>query len=384
MARFTGRRRVLVHVRTAMHAAVLDPMARALERDPRIGVQYLAESPRQQKEIARRCGLSRRWISPTAARWSRTDLLLTADPWDPPRLFRCHHRINFFHGVAGKYNLDDPSHLPIGFADYDRVAFVNADRMQRYLAKHIVRAEQAALVGFPRIDALVNGEYDSVAIRRDLGLEPQRQTAIYAPTWSPASSLHLAGEAIVASLAEAGWNVIVKPHARSFDPEPRFSGGIDWGRRLRAIEKPGRIVLCEDGDASPLLAASDLMVTDHSSIGFEFCLLDRPLIVFDAPELASVARINEERIAALRSAARVVTDASELGRAANDEMAQPDRRRRERLAAAEPLFYEPGFATDRALDLIYSVIELGRPAALETSQSMALPRPNTPIAARLR
>jgi hypothetical protein len=385
VARVTGTWRVLFYVRTAMHAAVLDPMARGLERDGRIAVRYLAESPRQQEQISRQCGLSRRWMSPAVARWTRIDLLLTADPWAPPTLRRCHHRINFFHGVAGKYDLDDPSHLPIGFEEYDRVAFVNGDRLQRYLAKNIVRPEQAALIGFPRIDSLVNGTYDAVAIRQQLGLEPTRPTAIYAPTWSPASSLHIAGEAIVASLVGAGWNVIIKPHARSFDPETKYSGGIDWRQRLRGVEAAGRVVLSEDGDASPLLAASDLMVTDHSSIGFEFCLLDRPLIVFHAPDLARVARINPERIAALRSAARVVGEASELGRIANEEMAEPGRRQRERRAAAEPLFHGPGTATDRALELIYSVLALGRPAALPEVRTMPAAHPtNGSPAATLR
>lgn len=357
-AQATGTRRVVCHVRTAMHAAVLEPMARELERDARIDVRYLAESLRQKQQIARQSGRTHRWISSIAARWMRVDLLMTADPWAPPILFRCRRRINFFHGVAGKYDLDDPSHLPIGFDVYDRVAFVNADRMGRYLQNGVVRPGQAALVGFPRIDALVNGRYDGVAVRQRLGLEAGRPTAIYAPTWSPASSLHIAGEAIVASLAGAGWNVIVKPHARSFDPEPKYSGGIDWRQRLRRIEMPGRVVLSEDGDGSPLLAASDLMVTDHSSIGFEFCLLDRPLIVFDAPDLAHVARINPERIATLRSAARVVTDAADVGPAADAEMTHPERLRAERLAAARPLFHEPGSANDRALHLIYSLLDL--------------------------
>ena len=152
--------------------------------------------------------------------------------------------------------------------------------------------------------------------------------------------------------------MIVKPHARSFDPDEKYSGGIDWRRRLRAAEVPGRVVLCEDGDSSPLLAASDLLVTDHSSIGFEFCLLDRPIIVFDAPDLARVARINPERIAALRRAARVVGDARLVGSAADDEMDNPGRLSAARRAAAQPLFYEPGTATDRALDLLYSVLDL--------------------------
>jgi hypothetical protein len=357
-ARFTGRRRVLVYVRTAMHAGVLDPVVRVLERDGRLDVRYLAEPGARTSGIDHACGRRLPWTSAARAAWSRVDVLVTADPWAPPTLHRCARRINFFHGVAGKYDLDHPGHLPCGFDVYDRVLFVNDDRMQRYLADGVVRRERAVLVGFPKLDALVNGRYDGAAVRSRLGLEMHRRTAIYAPTWSPASSLHAGGEAIVASLVAAGWSVIVKPHARSFDPDPKYSGGIDWRRRLRAIEQPGRVVLCDDGDASPLLAASDLMVTDHSSIGFEFCLLDRPVVVVDAPDLATVARINPERIAALRQAAYVVADPSDAGRAANDELAHADRRREARAAAARPLFHDPGHATDRALVVIYDLLDL--------------------------
>jgi CDP-glycerol glycerophosphotransferase (TagB/SpsB family) len=273
-------------------------------------------------------------------------------------MHRSSRRVNFFHGVAGKYDLDDPSHLPIGFEDYDRVAFVNADRMRRYLDKGIVRREAAVLVGFPKIDALVNGRFDGAAIRERLGLEMHRPTAIYAPTWSPASSLHVAGDAIVASLVDSGWNVIIKPHARSFDLDPQYGGGINWRQRLRKLEVPGRVVFSEAADASPLLAASNLMVTDHSSVGFEFCLLDRPLIVFDAPDLPRVARINPERLAALRSAARIVSNAIDVGRVATEELANPRRLSGERARVALPLFYEPGTATDRALLVAYELLEL--------------------------
>ena len=50
-----------------------------------------------------------------------------------------------------------------------------------------------------------------------------------------------------------------------------------------------------------------LVVTDHSSIGFEFCAADRPLVVFDAPGLIEAARINPDKVALLRSAATVVS-----------------------------------------------------------------------------
>jgi hypothetical protein len=355
-SRVSGRRRVVFYVRSAMHAEVLEPIARELDHDNRINLRYLGERDGQQETIDP-LG-KRRWLSLSRAAWSRIDLLIGSDPWSLPRLNRCRRRVNFFHGVAGKYDLDDPSHLPIGFDVYDRVAFVNDDRMRRYLERGVINRSAAVLVGFPKLDALVNGCYDGGAVRRTLGLDAGRPTAIYAPTWSPASSLHLAGEAIVASLMRAGWNVIVRPHAWSFDPDPKYSGGVDWRRRLRALELPGQVVLCAGGDGSPLLAAADLMVTDHSSIGFEFCLLDRPLLVFDAPDLARVARINPERIASLRSAARVVADAAEVGAAATEELRDPSQRRAARAAAAQPLFYAPGTATSRALALVYELLDL--------------------------
>jgi hypothetical protein len=365
-ARFSGSRRVLVYVRSAMHAAVLAPITRELDRDSRIEIRYVGERDDQQSTIAHACGWPMRWMPRARAIWSQTDLLIASDPWSPPPLRRCQRRINFFHGVAGKYDLDDPGHLPIGFDLYDRVAFVNADRMQRYIARGIVRDDAAILVGFPKLDALVNGGYDGAAVRRRLGLTASRPTALYAPTWSPASSLNIAGESIVANLAQSGWNVIIKPHAWSFDPDPKYSGGIDWRQRLRDAERPGQVALCDDADVTPLLAAADLLVTDHSSVGFEFCLLDRPVIVFDAPDLGRVARINPERMAALRSAARVVYDSAEIGPAANDELADPARRRQQRLAVATPLFHDPGRATSRALAAVYQLLELS-PARIRFS-----------------
>lgn len=360
-----GRRRVLVYARNAMHLAVMDPVVRVLERDPRIAVRFLAESARKEAHIDRATGRTHRWTHRPLAALARVDLLLTADPWSPPTLLRCHRRMNFFHGVAGKYDLDDPSQMPIGFEAWDRVAFINADRMSRYERRAILRPGAAVLVGYPKLDALANGRYDAAGVHARLGLEMHRRTALYAPTWSPASSLNVAGERIVASLAAAGLNVIVKPHDLSFDPDPKYSGGVDWRARLRAIERAGRVVVSHDADCTPLLAASDLLVTDHSSIGFEFCVLDRPIVIVDVPDLARVARINPERIALLRSAARVVSDPDAVGGAALDALAHPDACAAERQAISRTLFFEPGTATQRALDVVYELLEL-RPQHIAT------------------
>ncbi len=358
-AREWPRRTVVVYVRNGMHLGVLAPVARRLEADPRVDVRYLAESADKQAHIERVTGgQPRRWVRERWARFRRVDLLISADPWNPPTLHRCFARMNFFHGVAGKYDLDDPSRLPIGFDQWDRVAFINADRPQRYAARGILKPGAAVLVGYPKLDALAKGEIDGSAVRMRLGLDASRMTALYAPTWSPASSLNVAGETIIARLADAGFNVIVKPHDLSFDRREKYSGGIDWRARLRALEKPHRIVLADAADASPLLAASDVLVTDHSSIAFEFCVLDRPVVVVHAPDLARVARINPERIARLRSAATVVDDPRDVGRVAMQELASPGRKAMERAALATEAFFEPGGATERAAAVAYELLQL--------------------------
>jgi CDP-glycerol glycerophosphotransferase (TagB/SpsB family) len=247
----------------------------------------------------------------------------------------------------------------MGFQYYDRVAFINRDRMRRYVEAGIVSRQQAVLVGYPKLDRLALGHVDGAGVRQRLGMESGRPTVLYAPTYSTASSLHLAGESIVESLSAAGWNVLVKLHDRSLDPDPRYSGGIDWRARMRALERPGRIAYVEGPDVSPYLAAADAMVTDHSSAGFEYLVLDRPLLVYDAPDLARAARINPDKIARLRSAADVVHTPEALVQAAAGALRDPGRLSRERRRVAEEMFFQPGGATARAVALLQGLLRRG-------------------------
>jgi hypothetical protein len=348
LAAWSRHRRVLVDVRTPVCAAVLGPVYEALALRQDVRLFFTSEYPDRVAALLE----GRRFVRHGRAEWLRFDLYLNADPWAAPRLRRCAARMNFFHGVAGKYDLDRPSGLPMGFDTYDRVAFINQDRMDRYLDAGVVTARQARLVGYPKLDRLASGAIDGAAVRRALGLAPDRATVLYAPTYSTASSLHLAGERIVTTLADSGCNVIVKLHDRSLDRDPRYTGGIDWRARMRALEQPGRVRYVEGPDASPFLAAADIMVTDHSSVGFEFLALDRPLIVFDAPDLAAAARINPEKIALLRTAAVVVADPVRLAAAAAAELREPARLSAQRRQVASRIFHDPGRATSRALTLV--------------------------------
>lgn len=353
IGRLSGLRRVLVELRTPVYRAVLGPVCDRLEKFHDVSLTFTSEYP----DLIRPLVGAARFITHQQAEWRRFDLYMNADPWAAARLRRCARRINFFHGVAGKYDLDCPQGLPIGLEYYDRIAFINRDRMGRYLDAGLVSPAQARLVGYPKLDRLAAGAIDGAAVRHELGFQHGRPTVLYAPTYSPASSLHIAGEAIVRSLADAGLNVLIKLHDRSFDQDSRYTDGIDWRARMRALERDGGVRHVEGADAAPLMAAADVMVTDHSSVGFEFLVLDRPLVIFDAPDLQSAARINPEKVALLRSAARVVTAVGELGATVHEELATRERLTVKRRMVADAMFHDPGYANDRAVALVRELLD---------------------------
>ena len=371
IGRLSPRRDVLVELRTPVYQAVLGPIAEALAREPRVNVWYTSEYADRIAPLVP----PGRFLTHAEVEWRRFDAYVNGDPWAAARLRRCAHRLNFFHGVAGKYDLDNPAGLPMGFEYYTHVAFINRDRMNRYLQAQIVTPSQAVLVGYPKLDRLACGGFDASAVRASLGLESGRPAVLYAPTYADASSLHLAGEAIVRRLVDDGFNVIVKLHDRSLDPDPRYNAGIDWRARFRALAtaRAGRVAFTEFADASPLLAAADAMVTDHSSIGFEYLVVDRPLVVFDAPDLARAARINPEKIQLLRSAADVAGTPEAAGKALRQALADPGRLSETRRRIARELFHEPGTATARAVQLVRSV--LGLSANRSTADSPAATQP---------
>jgi len=78
-----------------------------------------------------------------------------------------------------------------------------------------------------------------------------------------------------------------------------------------------------------------------------------------------VARINPEKVALLRSAARVVRTAGDVGPAAVEELAHRDRRSSARQAIVREMFYEPGTATERALAMVYELLEVPAPGTYE-------------------
>jgi CDP-glycerol:poly(glycerophosphate) glycerophosphotransferase len=353
------KRRILVDSRTAMNYATVAPVVTELQRDPRIEMFFTAsESPDLLSEIYADARPPHHLIKPTNAAFLHFDAYLTADfLW--ARLPRGTRRVQTFHGVAGKYRTvyDSPADSMRG---WDRLFFINKRRLQNFIDNGAIDSDSPAirLIGMPKLDCLVDGSFERNEVLTSLGVDPSRRTVLYAPTWSKYSSLSVLGEELVQRLGAAGYAVIVKLHDRSRQSDDYHSGGVDWGERLLPLLQAHGGVLAPGSNSSAYLIGADVLITDHSSVGFEYLLLDRPLIRIHVPQLLEKTDIEPVYVKLLSDAAASVNTIDELVTTVDDSFANPQRLSSTRRSIAGEMFYKPGTATARAVAEMYEVIEL--------------------------
>lgn len=360
-----SRLRILYEAASPMSLAVFGPVLTHLQRDPRLELWFTSSDRSWNTQtLFADAGITSNVLDASTIRWSRFDGYVNTDFWNMTWLPRRTRRMHFFHGVAGKYGLDAPVRIAPVVATFDRLLFPNRDRLRRYAEAGLIDADspQAALIGYPKVDCLVDGTLDRTSTLASVGLDESRPTVLYAPTWSPYSSLNTMGHDVIAALGQLDVNVIVKLHDRSYDSTTRGSGGVDWKAELVRVCRAHGARLVQDADASPWLHAADLLVTDHSSVGFEFMLLDRPIVVLDSPGLLAHARVNPDKVAMLRRAAFVAYDRDQIRSTVSTALDTPHAHRDDRRAVANELFYCPGSATQRAVQCVYDLLALPLPA----------------------
>jgi CDP-glycerol glycerophosphotransferase len=135
-------------------------------------------------------------------------------------------------------------------------------------------------LGYPRNDQMLADDAADVRrrVRRSLGIEDHQRVILYAPTWRDNlrvgrvfdKVLYLDPHEVVERLDDAV--VLVRGHYNSV----RAAEDVDPDRRV--------IDVTRYPDIADLYVAADAMVTDYSSVFFDFVLTDKPM-VFLAPDL---------------------------------------------------------------------------------------------------
>jgi CDP-ribitol ribitolphosphotransferase len=144
----------------------------------------------------------------------------------------------------------------------------------------------SAAFGIPRTDALLPSprrDADERAVRERLGLRDGRTTILYAPTFRGADLKGAAAPELldIAALHRAlggEYRLIVRLH-------PFVKSA------MRIPPEVGDFVVdaSAEPDANEVMLAGDILVSDYSSIIFEYALLNRPM-AFLAPDLAAYER----------------------------------------------------------------------------------------------
>jgi CDP-glycerol glycerophosphotransferase len=153
----------------------------------------------------------------------------------------------------------------------------------RTLAKGLgVRAELIRS-GYPRNDALINGG-DTTGLAASLGLSgDDRKVVLYAPTFRAGPNgkarrrfeIPFDLEEFAEELGETHV-LLVRPHYLNAAVIPPSLRGV--------VRDAGAV-----HDVTSLLLLADALVTDYSSLMFDYALLDRPMVFF-APDLDEYAR----------------------------------------------------------------------------------------------
>ncbi|QDY65069.1 glycosyltransferase [Glutamicibacter halophytocola] len=135
---------------------------------------------------------------------------------------------------------------------------------------------QVVRTGTPRIDEILGADSEkTAAIRDSLGIHPDQKIVFYAPTWRGSlDTKYFDTDALLETLSTLNSRDDVALIFRAHHMTEKLLEGLD----IDAIIAPQGI------SSNALLTVSDVLVTDYSSIFFDYLALNRP-IIYHVPDL---------------------------------------------------------------------------------------------------
>ncbi|WP_053689027.1 bifunctional glycosyltransferase/CDP-glycerol:glycerophosphate glycerophosphotransferase [Streptomyces sp. WM6372] len=159
---------------------------------------------------------------------------------------------------------------------------IRSEHDARTLAKGFrLRDEVLLRTGYPRNDALVeahraeaqSGERVRGPLAAELGIDPEKKVLLYAPTFRATADGAVEGFEFPFDVEEFAerlgdrFTLLVRTHyLNSVSLPPSVAGRV--------------IDVSRHHDITPLLALADGLITDYSSVMFDYSVLDRPMLFF--------------------------------------------------------------------------------------------------------
>ena len=347
---------VAFRAKRPMNYEMFRPIHARLLRDPRMKVfLYGKSSGRSDASLFDQTGALPATRRPNwMAKFTAPDVLYSADFLRATK--RARKSIQIFHGVSMKNYF-----LNRRVLDYDHVFATGPYMIRRYVEKGYYEQGDPRLceVGLPKTDRLTDGSLDRAAFLEQQGLDPALPTLLYAPSWGEESSLDRMGEALLRCLAALPFNVLVKLHDNAYDP--RFARQ-DWGALLQELKGP-RFVAPATFDVIPPMQAADLLITDLSSVAYEWLQRDRPLVFMTFEGQLTRWEGQADLATWGRRIGVECDDVDSLPAILEQELAEPGRNGPLRREACADIYFNVGSSTDAAMRETYRVLSMDAPAA---------------------
>ncbi|WP_244814787.1 CDP-glycerol glycerophosphotransferase family protein [Caballeronia sp. Lep1P3] len=172
---------------------------------------------------------------------------------------------NFMEHRNSARNLLQASHMLSPNAHTSRILLEKFDVASFFPGKMLE-------AGYPRIDATLNlASSAQAALRERLGLSTNQPVVLYAPTWRGVlGKEQVEFERLAADLKRLG----------ALPCQVLFKGHNFVEKKLAGQKTPGISVVPGDIDANELLSIVDILVTDYSSIFFDFIPTQRPILYY--------------------------------------------------------------------------------------------------------
>ena len=247
------------------------------------------------------------------------------------------------------------------FLNYDLILLPGPYHKEEFVRRFNLQKddERFKVVGWPGVDDLVRGSYDRNKIMSKIGLDPNKKTVMYAPTWGWGygnDALFARWfdreteifEKLCKKISSKNLNFIVRLHSLSFSTNKKKL--IDIAKKYNVFWQTNTTSNFRD-DPNQYLWITDILISDLSGIISEFMVLDRPVIYIDPDE--SIEPWNDCDMPKSFRAGHIVKRPEGLLEAIEDSILYSGRYSKERKEFLSKIYYNlDGRATNRGVEAI--------------------------------
>ncbi len=260
------------------------------------------------------------------------------------------------HGIgtkAGYYTEEQSKH---------DIRFVEGEQRVRMIKEMFPDSPcQLYNVGFAKLDdAFTQSNTGKAEELNALGLDANKQTILYAPTFYPSSIENMP---VKFPQDFNDYNIIIKPHFFSFEKK-KYTHQV---KKFNKWAKADNVYLAgpEQFNLVPFMTIADIMISDESSAIFEFAALDKPVIFNQDVKYRLTYRLFKSKIKKrmdaqmdpFKKVAATLQNYSELKDLVKQELAHPESRRKERKEITEQIVgTADGKVSERIVDIMEKLL----------------------------